>query len=570
MLNYDASAKTMKKPVETVNYPSVPTKRREHNQGPDQADLLVCNKNVAKLQSENEEQRKQISLSLQQSACVPVFKRFFTRLLKDIEKVGLPSDVNEIVCDAKVSLSKQAAVEIKKLLSGEQSCSNGALDDAVSQVLVDLRPHNYEAWRWRFEDNFGVDLDTVLKVCLCVMIIVTIICTQLWSVVSWFIQFKRLFAICFFMSIIWNWFYLYKIAFAEHQNNLVKMDSVNAKCTGVKKIDWSDSLKEWFRSTLTLQDDPCKRYYEVLMVNPILLVPPTKAISVTITTFITEPLKHVGQGISEFIRALLKDLPVTLQIPVFITIILAVLIFMYGSVHAAFQYGITAPFRGHRRQPPPALDQPQPRPLRQRDAGRNRLAGGDTLQPVTRPRAIHGRSDHKVHQQKPDRKSEKSCVFVETLRSANQLSSEDEPDVVLREEDADEEQQERLSNSDSEAEGGDSDDQEEVLEELKSASSCSVAEAKAKAPVAKAKPTAVDQSSRNANPTQANQSKDSETPKSLLANRQAERPAGGQPPQTTTAKGSQVLERPDKESTHRQSMDHIETIGVPVQETAPQ
>lgn len=36
------------------------------------------------------------------------------------------------------------------------------------------------------------------------------------------------------------------------------------------------SLLEWFRSTWTLQDDPCKKYYEVLMVNPILLVPPTK------------------------------------------------------------------------------------------------------------------------------------------------------------------------------------------------------------------------------------------------------------------------------------------------------
>lgn len=35
-------------------------------------------------------------------------------------------------------------------------------------------------------------------------------------------------------------------------------------------------LAEWFRSTLTLQDDPCKKYYEVLFVNPLLLVPPTK------------------------------------------------------------------------------------------------------------------------------------------------------------------------------------------------------------------------------------------------------------------------------------------------------
>lgn len=34
-----------------------------------------------------------------------------------------------------------------------------------------------------------------------------------------------------------------QVAFAEHQNNMVKMDSVNDKCTGVKKIEWSDSLK---------------------------------------------------------------------------------------------------------------------------------------------------------------------------------------------------------------------------------------------------------------------------------------------------------------------------------------
>lgn len=51
-----------------------------------------------------------------------------------------------------------------------------------------------------------------------------------------------------------------------------------------------------------------------------------KAISVTMTTFITEPLKHFGQGISEFLRALLKDLPITLQIPVLITIVFSILV----------------------------------------------------------------------------------------------------------------------------------------------------------------------------------------------------------------------------------------------------
>lgn len=45
-----------------------------------------------------------------------------------------------------------------------------------------------------------------------------------------------------------------------------------------------------------------------------------KAISVTIVTFITEPMKHVGEGISDFIRALLKDLLFTLHFPVFILV----------------------------------------------------------------------------------------------------------------------------------------------------------------------------------------------------------------------------------------------------------
>lgn len=54
--------------------------------------------------------------------------------------------------------------EIQTFLEGEESWKTGALDNAISQILVDLRPHNYEAWRWRFEDTFGVELDTLLKV----------------------------------------------------------------------------------------------------------------------------------------------------------------------------------------------------------------------------------------------------------------------------------------------------------------------------------------------------------------------------------------------------------------------
>lgn len=454
MLNYDASTKSMRKPAEPSNYPNVPTKRREYTE--DTKELSTCSNHLKVLQKQTEDQQKKIVSLSQQPTCNPVFKRFLSRLLKEIERVGLPSDSTDMLYDAKIRVSKQTIAEIRALLDGEESWRTGALDNAISQILTDLRPHDYEAWKWRFEDTFGVELDTMLKSALCVLVIVAIIGTQLWSTVSWFVQFRRLFAVCFMISIVWNWFYLYKIAFAEHQNNLVKMDDVNQQCTGVRKIDWSDSLKEWFRRTWTLQDDPCKRYYEVLMVNPILLVPPTKAISVTITTFITEPLKHFGQGISEFLRALLKDLPVQLQIPVLLTIVLSILVVMYGGVNAVFRHGITAPFRRRRRDPRGRLDPPPERHV-------PRIEGGGDAPPYASPQRHQGNGNrgNQVRQRPVNlEREQRQKITIQNLGNIDH--NRDEADGDVYEPRSDSEQSLSQSPVESESEGNVSVEQAEV------------------------------------------------------------------------------------------------------------
>ncbi|XP_017557872.2 chloride channel CLIC-like protein 1 [Pygocentrus nattereri] len=450
MLNYDASSKSMKKPAEASSYSNVPTKRREYtpdsSSGTQCPDITECTNKVNTLQREIEEHKRRVSSSSHQPTCNPVFKRFLSKLLKEIEKLGLPTAVNtDMHYDAEVKLSKQMVAEIQNLLNDESSWRTGALDDALSQILVNFKLHDYEAWKWRFEDTFSVEPETVIKVFILILIIVAIICTEMWSTVSWFVQFRRMFAICFFISIVWNWFYLYKIAFAEHQANIVKMENINEKCTGVKKIDWKDNLREWFRTTWTLQDDPCKQYYEVLIVNPILLVPPTKAITITITTFITDPLKQFGQGISEFLRALLKDLPVTLQIPVLLTIVLSILVFMYGSAQAAIQHVALRPLRGGRRDPPPAVQQSNAPPLREpdREEQRDQWAGGDAgHDPPLRLRHRAGQEGNRVNQmgnranEDCDRpeisqrrrngpREERRKVYVETLRNADLYSGDD-------------------------------------------------------------------------------------------------------------------------------------------------
>ncbi|XP_060732868.1 chloride channel CLIC-like protein 1 [Tachysurus vachellii] len=459
MLKYDSTSKRMRKFAEASSYNNVPTKRREYSEDsrevPQCPDMKECTDKVNMLQRQIEEHSRTVTFSSQQPTCNPVFKRFLAKLLKEINKLGLPTAVTaEMHYDAEVKLSRQMVSEIQKLLNDDNGWRSGALDDALSNILINFKLHDYEAWNWRFEDTFGVELNTIIKASVVVFIIVCIICTEMWSAVSWFVQFKRMFAICFFISLVWNWFYLYKISFAEHQAKVIKMENFNGKCTGVKKIDWMDNFKEWIRTTWTLQDDPCKQYYEVLIVNPILLVPPTKAITITMTTFITDPLKHFGKGISEFLRALLQDLPVTLQIPVLLLIGLSILVFIYSIGQAAVHHAVLRPLQGSRQDPLPSTAQqpaapPLQEPAEHREEERVLLTRGDANctaqsrhhvgQEVNNvnPRVNQGDNRSDIRQRRPNKqRHEQQRVYVETLRNADSLYSGDKADT--RQEAADE------------------------------------------------------------------------------------------------------------------------------------
>lgn len=165
--------------------------------------------------------------------------------------------------------------------------------------------------------------------------------------------------------------YLYKLAFAQHQAEVAKLEPFNNVCA--EKMDWTGSLWEWFRSSWTYKDDPCQKYYELLLVNPIWLVPPTKALAVTFTNFVTEPLKHIGKGTGEFIKALMKEIPVLLQIPVLIIMALAVLSFCYG---AGKSVNVLRHLGGPESDPPLALEPGARRPRKEVDY-RPRGGAGD-------------------------------------------------------------------------------------------------------------------------------------------------------------------------------------------------
>nr|XP_060630567.1 chloride channel CLIC-like protein 1 isoform X1 [Anolis sagrei ordinatus] len=351
MLNYDAASGTMRKPYKQVNKgDSENTKVSTEAVAKVTVDISQCQRKLDSLILKVEEYEKKNKAKLYESNSIHVFKRYLNKVLNEAGRIGLPDDSSgDMHYDAEIILTKQTYNEINRFLN-EEGWKSAALDDALSDILINFKHHDYEAWKWKFEDSFGIDPYTAFMVLLCLACISVIVATELWTHIGWFTQLKRIMFISFLISFGWNWMYLYKIAFAQHQAEVATVGNFDEVCA--EKIHWSDSIMEWLRSSWTFQDDPCQKYYETLLVNPILLVPPTKALAVTFTNFVTEPLKHIGQGIGEFIRALMKEIPVLLQLPVLVIMAGAVLIFCYGagrSVTALRQLS------HQEKQPPPAF-----------------------------------------------------------------------------------------------------------------------------------------------------------------------------------------------------------------------
>ncbi|KAM4659363.1 LOW QUALITY PROTEIN: chloride channel CLIC-like protein 1 [Amazona ochrocephala] len=323
MLNYDAASGKMR-PYK-ANYHS---SEDETGNAVSTEVLSSCSRAIDSLQQKVADCEKRIAKS-RESRSFHIFKRYLNKILNEAGKLGLPEEnVDRVHYDAEIILTKQTYLEILRFLQ-EETWQSGAVDDALSDILINFKHHDYKAWHWRFEDTFGIEIYNMFLILLCLVCIVTVIATELWTRIHWFVQLKRVLLISFLISFAWNWLFLYKLAFAQRQAEIVKMGQFDNVCA--EKLNWKESLIEWLRSKWTFQDDPCQKYYETLLVNPVLLVPPTKALAITFTNFVTEPLKHVGQGIGEFIKAVMKEIPFFLQIPVLIIMALAVLVFCYGA-----------------------------------------------------------------------------------------------------------------------------------------------------------------------------------------------------------------------------------------------
>lgn len=236
MLNYDAASGTMR---QSQMKHRMPEEKELNPDLPFADELSECYKNLDSLSYKVEECEKRKRKDYE-SQSNPVFRRYLNKILIEARKLGLSDDeIKDMHYDAEIILKRQTLIEIQKFLSGEE-WKPGALDDALSDILINFKLHDFEKWKWRFEDILGVDPYNVLMVLLCLLCIVAIVATELWTYIHWYTQLRRVLFISFLISFGWNWMYLYKLAFAQHQAEVARMQPLNDVCA--EKMDWSSSL----------------------------------------------------------------------------------------------------------------------------------------------------------------------------------------------------------------------------------------------------------------------------------------------------------------------------------------
>uniref|UniRef100_A0A8C0ZSU3 Chloride channel CLIC-like protein 1 n=1 Tax=Castor canadensis TaxID=51338 RepID=A0A8C0ZSU3_CASCN len=160
MLNYDAASGTMRK--SQAKY--VVSEKKDVSPDSSNADeLSQCYLRLDSLAHKIDECEKKKREDYE-SQSNPVFRRYLNKILIEARKLGLPDEnKGEMHYDAEIILKRQTLLEIQKFLNGEE-WKSGAMDDVLSDILINFKFHDFETWKWQFEDYFGVDPYNVLMV----------------------------------------------------------------------------------------------------------------------------------------------------------------------------------------------------------------------------------------------------------------------------------------------------------------------------------------------------------------------------------------------------------------------
>ncbi|KAK7495012.1 hypothetical protein BaRGS_00013652 [Batillaria attramentaria] len=268
------------------------------------------------------------------------FQHFVSRLLLFVKSEVQQTDEHTAtdIC-LRLSLSPS---DLEVLESFKRDSSGHGILDRTHDVLTEAvhgahaigadDPSVHILW---LEEKFGLSIEKAVQVAMLLVLFVVLL-LLLMKLTLGRRLFKQLLFIGFFFSVLTTWYRLYKGEVAKQHEAMMK--DLPSGCATLPEGQFS--IAGFFNYYFSFQKDACIEYYEHMVVDPIVKVSIMEALAVAVVQTLLKPMRTVGTELSEFMRALVRDLPVQWQ---FFTVTI-VFAFVFLAMFLSCGYRVRIPF----------------------------------------------------------------------------------------------------------------------------------------------------------------------------------------------------------------------------------
>lgn len=197
----------------------------------------------------------------------PYFKKVVRSILENLEDRG----DHEVV----VTASKDDVATLEKFIKS----NDGNVQD-VCEVIINIisnfkgKDDMYDFGQWDNSSLSYITKEAILILVSLILVICAAIVFETRTRLTWRTQFWGVLFLCFIVSIPWEWYRLYRKAFASKQAQMEK--EIPKHCRPDHELRPLESFSLWLRNSFTFTDDACVKYQEMLLVDPIWEISPSK------------------------------------------------------------------------------------------------------------------------------------------------------------------------------------------------------------------------------------------------------------------------------------------------------
>ena len=238
-----------------------------------QAKLSQCQQDLKKMPSSCPAcaEKTVANASPSQPCDTPYFKKLARTILGHIE------DYRSY--EVTVTVSKDDSLTLEKFVSSDK----GNVQD-VSEVIIGIvtnfKSHEVFGFsKWDTSTLSYLTREAILLSVAFILVICAVVIFEMRTSLSWQSQMWLVLLVSFIVSIPWEWYHLYRKAFASKQAQMAKANEIPKGCLPDHELRPWESFKLWFSSSFTFSDDICTRYQETLLVDPFWEVSPSKVSS---------------------------------------------------------------------------------------------------------------------------------------------------------------------------------------------------------------------------------------------------------------------------------------------------